>query len=147
MRPSDVVVDYGCGTLREGIHLIRYLDAGRYIGLDIDERVLNAGRRLLGHDLLAHKQPHLAIIKPSVISQAATIKPASIVSSYVLSQMPPEDLDEYFDNLAQLTEGGGKAALQVRLAWRTMQYAKTGWYHNRRLCPGGLRNEASRFFR
>ena len=48
LRPSDVVVDYGCGTLREGIHLIRYLDAGRYIGLDIDERVLNAGRRTLG---------------------------------------------------------------------------------------------------
>ena len=132
LRPSDVVVDYGCGTLREGIHLIRYLDTGRYIGLDIDERILSAGRRLLGQELLAEKQPHLAIINPSLITQVAAAKPAWIVSSYVLSQMPPEDLDEYFDNLAKLAEGGGKAALQVRLAWRTMQYSKTGWCHNRR---------------
>ena len=40
LRPDDLVVDYGCGTLREGVHLIRYLAKGRYIGLDIDERIL-----------------------------------------------------------------------------------------------------------
>jgi SAM-dependent methyltransferase len=132
LRPRDVVVDYGCGTLREGIHLIRYLQAGHYIGLDIDERVLDAGRRLVGNKLLAEKKPYLAVINPEVIAQVAAARPAWIVSSYVLSQMPPGDLDEYFDNLAKFMEGGGKAALQLRLAWRTMQYSRTGWYHNRR---------------
>jgi len=132
LRPGDVVVDYGCGTLREGIHLIRFLEADRYIGLDIDERVLDAGRRLVGQDLLVEKKPCLAVINPEIIAQAAAARPAWIVSSYVLSQMPPEDLDEYFDNLVKLMGGGGKAALQLRLAWRTMQYSRTGWYHNRR---------------
>ena len=143
LSPRDDVVDYGCGTLREGIHLIRYLQAGHYIGLDIDECVLDAGRRLVGHNLLAEKKPQLAVVNSKVIAQVAAARPAWIISSYVLSQMPPEDLDEYFDNLAKLMEGGGKAALQVRLAWRTMQYSRTGWYHNRwliarRLAKRGL---------
>src|SRR5262245_14928384 len=125
LSPRDVVVDYGCGTLREGIHLIRHLQAGRYIGLDIDERVLDAGRSLAGHRLLAEKKPHLAVINPKVIAEVAAARPAWIISSYVLSQMPPEDLDEYFDNLVKFMEGGGKAALQLRLAWRTMQYSRT----------------------
>jgi SAM-dependent methyltransferase len=143
LRPSDIVVDYGCGTLREGKHLIRYLDAGHYIGLDIDERVLDAGRRLVEPALIAEKRPQLAVINRKVVSEVAATKPAWIVSSYVLSQMPPQELEEYFNNLLQFMEGGGKAILQVRLAWRTMQYARTGWYHSRgrmakRLAKRGL---------
>jgi SAM-dependent methyltransferase len=131
LRPGDLVVDYGCGTLREGIHLIRHLDRGRYVGLDIDEGVLAAGRRLAGPALLAEKNPDLAVTTPAIIAQTAAAKPGWIVSSYVISQMPPESLDAYFDNLGKLMEGGGKALLQMRLAWRTKQYAKTGWYHSR----------------
>jgi SAM-dependent methyltransferase len=143
LRRGDLVVDYGCGTLREGIHLIRHLDRGRYIGLDIDERVLAAGRRLAGPALLAEKDPQLAVAAPAIIARTVAAKPDWIVSSYVISQMPPECLDAYFDNLGKLMEGGGKALLQMRLAWRTKQYARTGWYHSRlrmaqRLAKHGL---------
>jgi SAM-dependent methyltransferase len=132
LTPTDTVVDYGCGTLREGVHFIRYLEAGHYIGLDIDDRVLQGGRRLVGPELLAWKKPFLAIITAEVIEKVAALRPAWIVSSYVLSQVAPQDLDEYLDNLAKLMEGGARSILQVRLAWRTMQYSKTGWYHCRR---------------
>src|SRR6187549_2526224 len=43
IQPSDTVVDYGCGTLRLGRILIEFLDPDRYIGLDIDHRILAAG--------------------------------------------------------------------------------------------------------
>jgi SAM-dependent methyltransferase len=132
LTPRDVVVDYGCGTLREGIHFIQYLKEGRYIGLDIDERVLEAGRRLMGNELLAEKKPYLAVLNSETATQVVATRPSWIVSSYVLSQMPPDQLDEYLDNLVTFLQAGGKAALQVRLAWRTRQYSKTGWYHNRR---------------
>jgi len=132
LTPTDTVVDYGCGTLREGVHFIRYLAAGHYIGLDIDDRILQAGRRIVGSELLVGKKAFLAIITAEVIEQVAALKPVWIVSSYVLSQVAPQDLDGYLDNLAKLMEGGGRAILQVRFAWRTMQYSKTGWYHCRR---------------
>ena len=69
LQPGDLVVDYGCGTLREGVHLIRHLDKGRYVGLDIDERVLAAGRRLAGPALLAEKEPRLAVAGPAIIAR------------------------------------------------------------------------------
>src|SRR5262245_60024883 len=35
IQPNDLVVDYGCGTLRIGGQLIKFLEAERYVGLDI----------------------------------------------------------------------------------------------------------------
>ena len=36
LRPDHTVVDLGCGTLKPGIHMIRYLNEGRYYGIDRD---------------------------------------------------------------------------------------------------------------
>src|SRR4029079_10091796 len=33
--PEERFVDYGCGTLRMGVHAIRFLERGRYWGFDI----------------------------------------------------------------------------------------------------------------
>ena len=97
----------------------------------------------MGPELLAWKRPFLVVTAAEVIEQVAALRPAWIVSSYVLSQVAPQDVDEYLANLAKLMEGGGRAILQVRLAWRTMKYSKTGWYHcrsrmTRRLAKRGL---------
>jgi hypothetical protein len=86
----------------------------------------------MGTEVLAEKKPYLAVLNSEIVTQVAARGPCWIVSSYVLSQMPPDQLDEYLDNLVKFLQAGGKAALQVRLAWRTRQYSKTGWYHNRR---------------
>lgn len=44
LKPSDRFLDVGCGSLRGGVHFIRYLDDGNYYGLDINEQLLEAGR-------------------------------------------------------------------------------------------------------
>jgi SAM-dependent methyltransferase len=41
------LLDVGCGSLRGGVHFVRHLDDGHYCGLDIDERLLDAGRHEL----------------------------------------------------------------------------------------------------
>ena len=35
LKPDDICVDYGCGTLRIGVHVIDYLDPGRYWGFNV----------------------------------------------------------------------------------------------------------------
>ena len=43
LQPSHTFLDVGCGSLRGGVHLIRYLKTGNYIGVDINQSLLDAG--------------------------------------------------------------------------------------------------------
>lgn len=57
------VLDIGCGTLRGGIPIIRYLETGSYCGLDVRERVLEEGRQEIEENGLGHKKPLLMTIE------------------------------------------------------------------------------------
>jgi ABC-2 type transport system ATP-binding protein len=43
LRPSDRVLDVGCGCLRTGVKLLPYLQPGRYVGIDVDGAMIEAG--------------------------------------------------------------------------------------------------------
>jgi SAM-dependent methyltransferase len=60
LKPSDKVLDIGCGSGRVGIWLIRYLDPGNYFGVDshLKSLVAFAGYELFLNDLAA-KKPRL----------------------------------------------------------------------------------------
>lgn len=57
LLPQHTLVDIGCGALRGGIPIARYLDAGNYHGVDINASLIEAGLReieeskLIGKDL------------------------------------------------------------------------------------------------
>lgn len=43
LRPSDALLDVGCGCLRGGVHFVRFLEPGRYYGIDRDADLIRAG--------------------------------------------------------------------------------------------------------
>ena len=43
LKASHTLLDLGCGALRGGVHLVRFLDTGRYYGLDLNPHLLEAG--------------------------------------------------------------------------------------------------------
>jgi len=58
LTPTDQVLEIGCGTLRVGLHFIRYLDAGRFHCLERDELSLMAALRYeLPAQGLLYKRP------------------------------------------------------------------------------------------
>ncbi|KAH0457638.1 hypothetical protein IEQ34_012953 [Dendrobium chrysotoxum] len=60
LQPSDLVLEVGCGTLRVGLHFIRYLDSGHYNCLERDELSLLAALRYeLPSQGLLHKRPFI----------------------------------------------------------------------------------------
>jgi len=60
LEPGHTLLDLGCGTLRGGIPLIRYLDEGHYAGLESRAHVLAEGRKELREAGLEHKRPVLS---------------------------------------------------------------------------------------
>ena len=61
LTPQHTLLDVGCGALRGGIHFIDSLDLGNYHGLDINESLLNGGKREIKHAGLVDKHPKLLI--------------------------------------------------------------------------------------
>jgi ubiquinone/menaquinone biosynthesis C-methylase UbiE len=59
LKPTDVMLDVGCGALRGGVHFIRYLDAGNYYGVDRAQGMLDVGLVELRDAGLADRAPVL----------------------------------------------------------------------------------------
>lgn len=58
VTPDNYVLDVGCGSFRVGVHLVDYLDAGHYYGIDLSTYLMDIGyRRELGSLNLQHKLP------------------------------------------------------------------------------------------
>jgi ABC-2 type transport system ATP-binding protein len=46
LRSADHVLDVGCGCLRTGVKLLKYLEPNRYVGVDSDASMIEAGVRI-----------------------------------------------------------------------------------------------------
>jgi len=60
LEPTDDFLELGCGALRSGVPVIRYLDVGRYVGVDRDAELLRQARAVeIPRNGLAGKRPTL----------------------------------------------------------------------------------------
>lgn len=55
---SSTLLDIGCGPIRAGKHLIKFLDAGNYYGTDYNEDFLSVARDIVNEDNLSDKNPN-----------------------------------------------------------------------------------------
>ena len=63
LAPSARLIDIGCGCLRGGIHFVAFLDAGNYYGMDISEKLLDAGYDIeLQNRGLQHRLPRTNLV-------------------------------------------------------------------------------------
>lgn len=81
------LLDLGCGTLRGGLHFIRFLRPGRYHGAEVDEDMLARGARLVSLAGLDEKAPRLMSLV-ALDAQALSL-------DWVLTQSVLNHLDEH----------------------------------------------------
>jgi len=131
LKPTDICVDFGCGTLRLGIHVMRHLKPGAYWGMDIADFFLEEGKALVGTAALEQARPNLRVISQQTVAEAAAAKPTFLFSSKVLQHVHPDELPHYFSDIVTIIGTTGQAVILSHWsAEETYQYAARGWDHS-----------------
>jgi len=126
LKPSHLCIDYGCGSLWAGEPVIRYLQPGRFIGLDVTDRFYSAGRARLGR-LLDEKSVRLRVISPRLLREMAALHPDFIYSRKVLPHVPPGAAARYLANLCGLMAEHTIVVVHCRFGEATARDAKRLW--------------------
>ena len=61
LEPDHELLDIGCGSLRGGVNFIKYLNEGKYCGLDINPSLIRAGHVEIKKENLIEKRPMLLV--------------------------------------------------------------------------------------
>ncbi len=131
LRPEHRCVDYGCGSLRVGQHLIAYQNSGNYRGMDVVDDFYESGKFLLHEGLIENKRPLFDIIKADVLYAARLWKPDFIFSFAVLKHVHPGELDAYFRNIAGMMAPHTQAVITFNEAARTSRTGAKIWDYSR----------------
>ncbi|MFT4664319.1 MAG: hypothetical protein ACI8YQ_001250 [Polaribacter sp.] len=127
LRERHVCVDYGCGSLRIGQHVIKALAPGHYYGLDITDQFFNIGKEMLGQELIQQKKPQLSIIGDSVLDTIANRGVDYIFSNGVLIHVPPFELTNYFTKILSLLGPTTKLYIGMASYKENLQISPMSW--------------------
>lgn len=117
VKPTSRLLDIGCGAMRFGTHAIRYLDAGRYFGVDPHLKSLEAA---VTYELPLHgleeKQPRLLWDDRYSFAHFGTEFDFAVDFATSI-HVPEADLNTLFRNAAATLAPGGRllVALDLRV--------------------------------
>lgn len=111
VQPTDLVIDYGCGSLRLAPPLIDYLAPGKYWGMDLAQDFLDLGLSHLDPQMTADKRPRLDVISPDAIARARAERPRFIASWHVCSKVPENRFEAYLGNIVAMMSPGAIALI------------------------------------
>lgn len=116
LTQSHHFLELGCGPLTAGIPIIDYLDADRYIGVDIRSSVLDMSWREIGKAKLSKKNPRLICSKCFGDELLSPDQKFDFVYSFsVLYHLSDEILDAYFSAVSRRLSKGGKCIANVNV--------------------------------
>lgn len=110
LKPTDTLVDFGCGIGRLAAHAIPYLAGGQYIGTDISAEMLARAERRLG-------DPSLHRCRVTWVHQRTDAFPLEgasvdmITAFSVFTHMEHEDTYRYLRDARRVVRPGGRFVL------------------------------------
>jgi len=102
LEPGHRLLDFGCGSLRGGLHFIGYLDPGNYTGVDISAEALAIGEVFLAESGLDDRQPELIRIGGLDLAELDGRCFDYLLAHSVLTHMPPTDIGALFRSIRRV---------------------------------------------
>jgi SAM-dependent methyltransferase len=107
LKPTDRLLEIGCGNLRAGWRFIEYLDAGNYYGIDISPDILFAAQQTLVHYRLLERMPHLTPVRDLRFDFLPDAAFDVIHAHSVFSHSPLSVIDECLAHVGRVLSPGG----------------------------------------
>lgn len=141
-QPSDVVVDYGCGSIRLGYEVIDFLEPGKYWGVDITDEFYKLGLAAMDKAVVEAKRPKLGVINPETLARVRADAPRFVASWHVCSKVPESRLDSYIGNIVSLLAPGSTALIHFPETAERRQLSGLAWSSPRSLLEAIARRHA-----
>ena len=108
LRPSHRLVDVACGALRAGVHLIPWLDAGNYHGIEKEAELIRLGlEQELPTALAREKRPQFVVSAAFEFERFGTRFDYAIANS-LFTHLPPAAIEQCLGQLRGAMEPGGR---------------------------------------
>lgn len=104
LKPTHCFLDIACGSLRAGVHLIKYLDVGNYLGIDKERQLIELGiAKELGKTIYAEKKPEF-IVSSSFEFNKFSKKPQFSIAQSLFTHLSGRDIRLCLRNLSQFVD-------------------------------------------
>jgi hypothetical protein len=127
---ADLVVEYGCGALRIGEHVMPMLQPSGYFGVDVTDRFWKNGLVRLGPEFIEQYRPRLELI-PDDTSPLGALDASFLLCIAVFIHVPPPELADFVGKLARSMGPNTTLVLDARLGERAEQVHQRTWRHQR----------------
>lgn len=110
LQPMHRFLDIGCGSLRAGVKLVRYLDAGNYFGTDLNEPFLKAGYDIeIAKDGLTERLPRTNLIADGEFDFTWVAQPFDYaIAQSLFTHLPLNHIRICLERLAGAMRTGGR---------------------------------------
>ena len=99
LRPGHYLLDVACGSLRAGVHFVRYLEPMHYLGIEKEGSLIEAGiHRELGSEIYDRRKPEL-VVSSSFEFVKFSSRPHFALAQSLFTHLPPTIVVDCFRKL------------------------------------------------
>jgi len=104
LKTTDYLIDIACGSLRGGIHFIKFLDKGHYMGIDKEGAVITKGiEEELGPTLRQEKSPEFIVSDRFEFSKFSHV-PTFALAQSLFTHLASDDIRLCLNNLRRFVK-------------------------------------------
>jgi ubiquinone/menaquinone biosynthesis C-methylase UbiE len=132
LKPGDRMLDYGCGPAAAGVYFIEYLEAGKWVGIDISGESIRVGQELVDRKGLRDKRPELLYTPGGKLDALAGREFDVILAQSVFTHLPPDEIIAILQRLRPFLAPGGRLFASFSCTKKgIVQQQLHNWYYDR----------------